>query len=210
MTDPRTHWDRIYAERQPWEVSWYQRDPRISLAMIRRCGLAPDAPIIDVGGGASTLADRLLDAGVVRPAVLDVSGLALQRARERLGPRAEEIDWYQADVCHWSPPYRFALWHDRAVFHFLTGPAERRRYVRTLRTSLGPGGHLVMAAFGPGGPPRCSGLPVMHYDAEALLGELGAGFRLEEEAREDHMTPGGRTQSFRFFRLRRLPPGGDG
>jgi SAM-dependent methyltransferase len=206
MSDAKTYWDRIYAEREPSEVSWYQRDPRLSLELIRRCPLEPEAAVIDVGGGASALADRLLDAGLVRPAVLDISRRALERARERLGPRADEIDWYEADVTHWSPPYRFDLWHDRAVFHFLTEPGDRRRYVRTLRTSLRSRGHLVMAAFGPGGPARCSGLPVVHYDAETLLAELGPGFHLEEEAREEHVTPSGKTQAFRFFRLRRLAP----
>jgi SAM-dependent methyltransferase len=208
MVDPKDHWERIYAGREPSEMSWHQRDPRLSLELIRRCTLEADAAIIDVGGGASTLADGLLDAGHVRPAVLDISRRALDRARARLGPRADEVDWYEADVTHWSPPYRFALWHDRAVFHFLTEPADRRRYVRTLRTSLRPDGHLIMAAFGPGGPARCSGLAVVHYDAEGLLAQLGPGFGLVEELREDHETPSGETQPFRFFRLQRSAPGG--
>ncbi len=203
MTDAKAYWEHIYAERPPSEASWYQADPRLSLELITGCALGPAAAIIDVGGGASRLVDRLLGAGFVRPAVLDISRLALTQAQERLGPEADEVDWYEADATRWVPPYRFELWHDRAVFHFLTDPAERRRYVRTLEHALHPGGHLVIATFGPDGPERCSGLPVMRYDAPALLETLGEGFVLREQRAEDHRTPEGAQQPFRFFRLQR-------
>ncbi len=204
MTDLKAHWDRIHAERSPTQVSWHQDNPVLSLDLVSRCGLGPEAAIIDVGGGASMLVDRLLLAGFVRPAVLDISRRALKRAQERLGPRADEVDWFEADVTRWSPPYPFDLWHDRAVFHFLVDSADRRRYLLTLGHVLRTGGHLVIATFGPDGPERCSGLPVMGYDTPSLLAVLGERFALREEAEEAHRTPGGTIQPFRFWRLEHL------
>ncbi len=204
MIDPKSHWEQVYTQRAPTEVSWYQANPTRSLELVRRCGLDREAAIIDVGGGASTLVDRLISAGFVRPAVLDISRRALGRAQERLGPLAKEVDWFEADVTRWVPPYPYDLWHDRAVFHFLAHPADRRRYLLTLEHVLRPGGHLIIATFGPNGPERCTGLPVVRYDTAGLLDVLGDRFELREEAEEEHLTPAGATQAFRFWRLQHV------
>ena len=204
--DRRAHWQGVYRSRAATEVSWYQPHPRTSLALIRRCRLTPDDPIIDVGGGASVLVDHLLAEGFTRVTVVDVSADAQDIARRRLGARASRVRWIEADVTAWDDGEGYRLWHDRALFHFLTRATDRRRYVASLERALAPGGHLVLAAFAVGGPQQCSGLPIVQYDAPGLLTELGAGFRLVEERREAHCTPAGATQDFAWFRCRRLPP----
>lgn len=203
MHDRRAHWEQIYTSKPPQEVSWYQAEPRVSLDLIGASGAAPDASLIDVGGGASTLVDHLLGSGYVHIAVLDISARALALARRRLGSAADSVEWYEADITRFVPPRRFALWHDRAVFHFLTDPADRRRYLETLRHALHPDGQVIIAAFAPGGPAKCSGLDVVHYDAPRLAAELGMEFKLEEQRSEAHRTPAGKEQPFSFFRLRR-------
>ncbi|MEJ2344800.1 MAG: class I SAM-dependent methyltransferase [Gammaproteobacteria bacterium] len=203
MENAKQHWEQIYATRSPEEVSWYQADPRSSLCLIEDTGVGRDDPLIDVGGGASTLVDRLLEAGYGRLAVLDISAAALDRARKRLGDRAQRVEWLQADITEFVAPHPFRLWHDRAVFHFLTDLADQRRYVRNLETALAPGGHLIIATFAIGGPEKCSGLPIVQYDAERLSAVLGSNFMLEETFTEVHHTPGGADQKFAFFRLRK-------
>lgn len=203
MTDRKQHWDKVYTDKSPLAVSWYQTEPHLSLALIADTGVAKDAPLIDVGGGASVLVDRLHAAGYGRLAVLDISGRALAHARTRLGAAAGDIDWYEADVTQFSAPHRFALWHDRAVFHFLTDPNDRRRYVETLKRTLLPDGHVIMAAFAIGGPTRCSDLDIVQYDAAKLTAELGAEFELLAERSEVHRTPAQKDQLFAFFLLRR-------
>jgi SAM-dependent methyltransferase len=197
----RQHWDRIYRARRPEELSWYQRRPEASLALIASSAVGRDSGIIDVGGGSSTLADCLLDAGFTRLAVLDVSEVALTHARLRLGERARFVEWLVADVTAFTPPHRFALWHDRAVFHFLTTSEERQAYLASLRRTLLEGGSLVMATFTTDGPTKCSGLKVMRYDEQAILAELGAEFRLVEMRCETHYTPARVEQRFAYFRL---------
>lgn len=192
------HWDAVYAARRPTEVSWYQRDPRLSLALIEAAGVAPDDPIIDVGAGASYLVDRLLERGFADVTVLDVSELALQRVRERLGGVGARVAVVRTDVLAFEPARAYALWHDRAVFHFLTDPDDRRRYVDVLSRAVRPGGHVVIATFAPDGPPKCSGLPVERYDAEALSATLGAGFELLRAEEEAHRTPSGAVQPFQY------------
>jgi len=201
MTDRENHWAGVYKERSPDRVSWYQAAPAQSIKLIRHA-VSEDARIIDVGGGASTLADHLLDAGYSRLTVLDIAAPALVAARQRLGPRAKDVNWITADVTDWSPTAKFNLWHDRAVFHFLTDAEDRRAYVRTLRAALAPDGHLIVATFALDGPETCSGLPVARYNADRLSAELGQPFVLMEEQREDHLTPGGTTQSFGYYRYR--------
>lgn len=201
--DPKTHWEAVYHDRDPVEVSWYQDEPAMSLRMIRAAGIRPGDPLIDVGGGASLLVDRLLDEGFSRLAVLDVSRTALQAARRRLGERAHRVTWYEADATAFDPPVTFALWHDRAVFHFLTEPADRRRYRDALDRALKPGGAVVVGTFAPDGPTRCSGLPVVRYAADGLARELGAGYRLVEEDAEVHHTPSGKDQRFGWYRFER-------
>lgn len=205
MTDSKQHWERVYAEKTPLDVSWYQKEPAVSLRLIEHSGLAKEAAIIDVGGGASLLVDRLLDAGYSRLTVLDISARALEFARTRLGPRAHQVDWVETDIRHYRPAHSYALWHDRAVFHFLTVAEDRRRYLQTLRRALPPGGHLVLAAFAIGGPTRCSGLDIVQYDAAKLSAELGDQFRLLEQIAETHLTPAGKEQRFSYFHLTRSP-----
>lgn len=200
------HWNQVYQTKGPQDVSWYQRRPELSLALIAASGLDKDAGIIDVGGGTSTLVDSLLDAGYKRLAVLDLSGVALTHTRARLGARADAVEWFEADVTTFEPPHRFGLWHDRAVFHFLTAPNERRGYVATLRRTLQSGGTVIMATFAVDAPPRCSGLKVMRYDEQTIIAELGLEFTLKEVCRETHITPWESKQRFIYFRFQWLPP----
>jgi SAM-dependent methyltransferase len=203
MPDRKAHWDRLYERTSPHEVSWYQQVPALSLRLIEAAGLGKDEPLVEVGGGASVLVDYLLRAGYQRLAVLDISGHALALTQARLGDAASQVEWFEADVTDFTPPHSFRLWHDRAVFHFLTDPADRRAYVETLHRAVPPGGHVIIAAFAVGGPTRCSGLDIVQYDAARLAAELGPGFRLVEEAGEMHRTPGGKEQKFSYFRYRR-------
>jgi SAM-dependent methyltransferase len=197
--DPGAHWDTIYRTKPPHQLSWFQAEPRTSLDLIRRAVPDVNAAIIDVGGGASTLVDRLLSAGYRRLTVLDLSPSALETARGRLGPRAGDVTWMEADVLTADlPPGHFDLWHDRAVFHFLTAAADRARYVDQVRTALRPGGHVIVATFADDGPTRCSGLPVVRYTPAGLAEEFGAAFRLADSAREEHITPSGVRQAFAY------------
>ena len=205
MFDRKTHWQNIYRDKSAREVSWYQKTPALSLELVHATGIDRDAPVIDVGGGASVLVDHLLADGYTRVAVLDISANALDSARQRLGDAANAVSWIEADITQFSPPQPYALWHDRAVFHFLTEPSDRARYVDTLTSALQPDGHLVLAAFAIGGPTRCSGLEIVQYDADKLAAELGAAFRLVEERSETHLTPGNTEQKFGYFRFQYRP-----
>jgi ubiquinone/menaquinone biosynthesis C-methylase UbiE len=191
------HWDRIYRTRAASEVSWYQPEARLSLALIRRVAPELDAPIVDVGGGASTLVDGLLRGGYRDVTVMDLASAALTRAQERLGDRASQAQWIVADALEAPlPPASCAVWHDRAVFHFLTDARDRARYVAQVQRVVRPGGHVIVASFGPGAPSRCSGLEVVRYDAYGLHAEFGSTFRLLDSTREDHRTPAGTVQPF--------------
>jgi len=203
MTNTKAHWDRIYTDKLPSEVSWYQGEPVLSLQLIHNCRLAKDAPIIDIGGGASVLVDRLLVKGYGNLAVLDISSKALAYAKSRLGENATAIKWFEVDITEFEPPYQYSLWHDRALFHFLTDGSMRSKYIEVLKKSLKPGGYLIMAAFAIGGPEKCSGLDVVQYDAEKLLGEIGDEFVLVEQAGEVHLTPADKPQLFSYFRILR-------
>ncbi len=197
------HWESVYAGKAEDEVPWFQDSPEVSLALLAAAGVGRSARLIDVGGGASRLADALLDAGFKDITVLDIAEPGLAKTKARLGRRADEIAWVVADITTWRPEGKFDLWHDRAVFHFLTEADDRRAYVETLRRVLAPGGHVILAAFGPDGPPTCSGLPVVRFDAAAISKELGGDFALEEERGEAHVTPGGVAQAYRYFRFTR-------
>jgi SAM-dependent methyltransferase len=201
--DARRHWQEAYRRRQVTEVSWYQPRPEMSLELIAGLRLPPDAAIVDVGGGASTLVDHLLDAGYRNLTVLDLAATALDQARARLGGRGDAVCWLVADVTRWEPETRFDLWHDRAVFHFLTEPDARERYRHTLLRAVRPGGHALVATFASDGPERCSGLPVRRYGGAELQIELGAALDLVEERRELHRTPAGHDQPFTYALLRR-------
>lgn len=197
----RDHWNRVYQTKLPENVSWYQQRPDMSLELIAESGVGKDAGIIDVGGGASVLVDHLLELGYTNLAVLDLSGAALSASRSRLGARAASVEWFEADVTSFEPPHRYALWHDRAVFHFLTDAGDRARYVATLSKALQPDGAVIIATFAPDGPPKCSGLDVVRYDEHSIVAELGAGFQLREVRRETHITPGKAEQRFNYFRF---------
>ncbi|MBF0256755.1 MAG: methyltransferase domain-containing protein [Gammaproteobacteria bacterium] len=207
MFDRAAHWQQVYETKSPLEVSWYQQEPRLSLELIEHARIDPvggDGGIIDVGGGASLLVDRLCALGYRQLAVLDISASALAWARERLGEQAAAIDWINCDITRFVPPRRYALWHDRAVFHFLTEAADRAAYRAALEQALVPGGQLIIGAFAIGGPLQCSGLDIVQYDAAKLQQELGDGFELLEQTSEQHRTPAGKDQAFNFCRFRRL------
>lgn len=195
------HWNTVYTTKAPDDVSWHQVRPEMSLGLIEQAGIAKDDGIIDVGGGASTLVDHLLDAGYSRLAVLDISETALEHARTRLGERSARVEWIVADVTEFAPPHSFVLWHDRAVFHFLTDAADRRKYVEVLRRTVPQGGHVIIATFAPHGPEKCSGLEVCRYDAASICAELGAEFELVEQADETHRTPWDTEQAFGYYRF---------
>jgi trans-aconitate methyltransferase len=199
----RQHWDQVYDTRGAEQVSWFQPDPTVSLDFIDRLHLDQTQPIIDLGGGASTLVDRLLERGHTDLTVLDVSPHALELAQHRLAERAALVRWETTDLLRWTPTTPFALWHDRAVFHFLTEPDDRARYRELATANITPGGHLILATFAADGPEHCSGLPVTRYSTAELAEELGAGFTVETTRREHHHTPTGTTQPFIWLLLRR-------
>ena len=199
----RDHWDHVYDSKTPEAVSWYQPRPALSLALIAASGVRKDAGIIDVGAGASTLVDCLLDEGYSSLAVLDWSGRALAHGRARLGYRAAAVQWYEADVTRFEPPRRYGLWHDRAVFHFLTRESDRSAYVATLKHTLVADGHLVIATFAHDGPAKCSGLDVLRHDEASLQREFGEEFQLQETRRETHLTPWQSEQRFIHARFQR-------
>jgi 2-polyprenyl-3-methyl-5-hydroxy-6-metoxy-1,4-benzoquinol methylase len=202
-TDRRDHWQNVYATKAEKEVSWFQEDPAPSLDLIAATGIRSDANIIDVGGGASRLVDRLLERGFQRVAILDLSANALEGVKKRLGRRAEGIDWIATDVTSWEPSSTYDLWHDRATFLFLTEAADRDAYVVRLKKAVRAGGHVIIATFASDGPERCSGLPIVRYEPETVAAVLGPEFDLVESKRDDHVTPGGNTQHFQFSRFLR-------
>ncbi|RLP25937.1 class I SAM-dependent methyltransferase [Mesorhizobium sp. YM1C-6-2] len=202
----RAHWDNAYATKGEAGVSWFEDVPAVSLELIRQAGAGPASSVIDIGGGASRLADALLREGVGRITVLDISPAALDAAKARVGAAADDIEWIAADVTEWKPERRYDIWHDRAAFHFLTEADARAAYVERLRTALKPGGHAVIATFALDGPERCSGLPVMRYDPAGLAEVLGPSFELVGQRRNVHTTPWGSPQSFQFSLFRRVEP----
>lgn len=194
------HWESVYGAKAPDQVSWFRPHLETSLTMIERAVQGNrSASIIDVGGGESTLVDDLLDGGYRSVTVLDISQAALDVARARLGTRANSVQWLCADATQPGlSEHSFDVWHDRAVFHFLTTREDRLAYVRSVTTALKPGGHIVISTFGPEGPTRCSGLDAARYDAESLVRELGTRFRLLESRLELHETPSGTVQQFLY------------
>ena len=199
----RAHWETVYATKAENEVSWFQDNPSPSLEAIALTGATPASAIIDIGGGASRLVDHLLALGFVDVTVLDLSAAALDTAKARLGTPAAKARWLLADVTTWEPTASYDVWHDRAAFHFLTGENDRAAYAVRLDRALKPGGHAIIATFAPDGPERCSGLPVMRYDAESLGRALGREFRLLQTRRHEHATPWGSRQVFQFSVFRR-------
>ena len=199
MFNRKTHWQNIYQEKSPSEVSWYQKQPKLSLELILRTQIAKDEAIIDVGGGSSALVDYLYKNDFTNLSVLDISENALASSKRRLGNLATQIEWIEADVTEFKSPHQFSLWHDRAVFHFLTEPSDRKLYVNALKNGLRAGGHLVIAAFAIGGATKCSGLEIVQYESETMIAELGEDFKLIVERNEIHVTPANKEQKFSYF-----------
>ncbi|WP_018413261.1 class I SAM-dependent methyltransferase [Methyloversatilis thermotolerans] len=203
--ESKEHWERVYSTRDSTEVSWFQPHAALSLKLILDSGIAPAASIIDVGGGASALVDDLLDARFTDVSVLDLSGAALATARDRLGERAQQVCWLEADILQARfERHAYDVWHDRAVFHFLTDAGQRAAYIRQVLHAVKPGGRVIVATFAEDGPERCSGLPVMRYSADGLHAEFGAPFELLGHEREAHRTPGGSEQKFVYCFCRKL------
>ena len=199
----REHWDEVYRTKAVDSVSWYQPTPEPSLRALDELQLPAGTSLIDVGGGASSLADRLIERGWSDLTVLDIAAPALDVAKARLGDEAIRVAWVVADVTEWRPGRHYDVWHDRAVFHFLTEPEQRFAYRRALEAGTAPGSVMIIATFAPDGPERCSGLPVQRYDATALAAEFSPAFTLERDLREEHTTPGGGRQSFQWCVFRR-------
>lgn len=203
-TNSKAHWEAVYGSKAPAELSWYQQQPTRSLELLEPLGMGPSTAIIDVGGGASTLVDALLDKDLGTITVLDISGTALDHAKARLGPRSTAVVWIEADITRADlDAGAYDVWHDRAVFHFLTNDGDRRRYVAAASRALRAGGAALIATFSLQGPTRCSGLDVVRYDSELLAREFGSEFVLERSLDDVHHTPSGGVQAFTFTVLRR-------
>jgi trans-aconitate methyltransferase len=199
----QAHWQKTYKEKGEKQVSWFQEKPALSLELIDSVGVKLDSGIIDIGGGASRLVDVLVSEGYRDLTVLDLSDEAVAITRSRLAERAPLIKWIVGDVTEWEPSRQYDLWHDRAAFHFLTAATDRAAYLDRLMRAIRPGGHAIIATFAIDGPERCSGLPVMRYDATALSAALGRAFALIGTRRQDHTTPTGGVQRFLFSVFRR-------
>lgn len=197
--ETQSHWDRVYGSKAPNEVSWFRPHLEISLSLIERVAVDRSASIIDVGGGESTLVDDLIAGGYLNVTVMDIAQTAIEHTKNRLGLTSQLATWLVADITQADlPAQSYDVWHDRAVFHFLTEPAQRLAYVRQVASAVKPGGHIIVGTFGPEGPVKCSGLDVVRYDADSLHAEFGARFRLMETSKELHRTPFGTTQQFLY------------
>ena len=197
----KSHWERVYQTQSPTEVGWYQAYPERSLKLINNTCAGTDCKIIDIGGGTSKLSKYLIDHGYQKLTVLDISGTSISKARVQLGEKSNNINWIEADVTEHCFNEHYDIWHDRAVFHFLTKAEERKRYINSLNQALRLNGHLILATFSLEGPSKCSGLSVARYNPETLQNELGGNFILVESSMEEHKTPSGVTQNFIFCRF---------
>ncbi len=203
MSGRSEHWDRVYRSKRETDVSWYQAKPELSLALIREYAPDKNSSVIDIGGGASPLAAELLRESYRDLAVLDISAATLEKAKDNLGGNASNIEWIVADVTEWKPERQWSVWHDRALFHFLTDDAAQDAYIRALNAATAPGAIAIISGFAPDGPEKCSGLSVVRYDAKSLSARLGERFDLLAEKREAHETPGGSVQKFYYAVLRK-------
>jgi ubiquinone/menaquinone biosynthesis C-methylase UbiE len=202
--DIKQHWEKIYSTKTPDSVSWFQEHADLSVRLIHNTGLGKDAAVIDVGGGTSKLVDDLVAEGNTDLTVLDLSSAAIAVAKQRLGKRADAVHWMEGDITSIEfPNHRFDIWHDRAVFHFLTDPSDRHAYVERVMKAVRPGGHVIVATFSEDGPDQCSGLPVMRYQPETLHDEFGDAFLLVEHEKEAHLTPSGSVQQFVYCYCRK-------
>jgi len=199
----KDHWNAVYTSKTNDEMSWFEADPTISLDLIQQVSPPPKS-VIDVGGGQSFLVDRLLDSGIEKVAVLDISSVALARTKERLVERAASVKWIEADVTSVSDVGTFDLWHDRAVFHFLTEPKDREAYLELAVRSIPVGGHMIIGTFAIDGPDKCSGLPVCRYDADSMASTFGNRFILVNSQNHVHATPWVKEQHFFFGVFQRV------
>jgi len=203
-TSERTqHWNHVYTQKDDKDVSWYEPEAALSLELIARCAASRDARIIDIGGGASRLVDGLLARGFEALSVLDIAEAALEKTRARLGADAARVTWVTSDITRFAPETPYAVWHDRAVFHFLTSDEDKRAYADVIARAVAPGGHAILGTFALDGPERCSGLQVSRYDAEGIAAVLGPSFVLVESLAHTHTTPSGNAQRFTFARFLR-------
>ena len=205
MFDRKKHWGDVYQDKTPSELSWYQKEPKLSLELIRSTNAGSNDAIIDIGAGTSVLVDYLKKEHYTNLTVLDISENAIAIAKKRLGKSAKSINWIVSDITKFDVFQKFSLWHDRALFHFLTDPSDREIYVKALINALSHEGHLIIATFAIGGPKKCSGLEIVQYDSEKMIAELGDNFKLVEERKEVHITPANKEQKFNFFLFRRVP-----
>lgn len=205
MSGRARHWDEIYATNPVTELSWYEREPSVGLRLIETIAPGPAASVVDVGAGSSSLVDHLLAAGFNDVTALDLSGRALGLVRARLGQASRDVTFIEEDLLAWEPGRTYDIWHDRAVFHFLTDEAACDRYVALAAGAVHTGGHLVLAAFAEDGPTRCSGLPVTRYSTQALTDIFSPFFVRVGAEREEHFTPRGTVQPFTWVVLRRTP-----
>jgi len=203
MADRSDHWENVYATKRSTDVSWYQPEPETSLRLIKAVTSAPDASIVDIGAGASLLVDNLLAEGFVDLTVVDLAGRSLDEVRNRLGGKASRVTFIRHDVTTWKPTRRYDVWHDRAVFHFLTEPTDRERYVDVAHRALHDGGVAIVGTFAEDGPDHCSGLPVSRYSFEELADTFTPAFVPIQHEREEHATPGGVMQPFTWVVFRR-------
>lgn len=204
--DRTAHWEHIYRTQASDELGWYQAHPTLSLRLIKATGVGKTAHIINVGGGDSTLVDLLLDQGFEHVTVLDLSSAALERAKARLGDRARLVTWIEGDVTGFRSSQKYDLWHDRAVFHFLTDAEDRTKYRQAMNEAVSANGHVIIATFAPDAPPKCSGLEVVRYSPTSLSAAVGQGFELVETLDEVHVTPTGKAQPFIYCHfVRRMP-----
>ena len=197
----KKHWEHVYKKTSPTEVGWFQAYPEMSLKLINATGVNVDESIIDVGGGVSKLSKLLLEQGYRNITVLDISGESIEKAKTQLGDKSEIISWIEADITKFSFSEIYDVWHDRAVFHFLTDAVDRKNYINSLNNALEKNGHLIVSTFGLNAPPRCSGLAVVRYNPETLHNEMGDNFELIESLDEVHVTPSGVRQEFIFCRF---------
>ena len=202
--DAKEHWENVYAAKSATEVSWYQAQAKVSLSLIQQVA-SEDSAIIDVGGGASTLVDGLMQAGFRSVAVLDIANTALDASRRRLGDPGRQVQWIVANILEFPfQRHSIDVWHDRAVFHFLTSSADRRQYVQQVVHAIRPGGHVIVGTFAEDGPEKCSGLDVCRYSPSSLHAEFGEPFLLKKSVLEEHVTPWGKSQRFQYCLCRMI------
>lgn len=198
MNKNQQHWDKVYSEKQPTEVSWYEPMPEISLQLIGSCAVPKDAAIIDIGGGDSFLAEFLVSLGYQDVTVVDISSKALERAKERMCEKADEVEWIQADAGKFEPTKQYDLWHDRAAFHFITDEEQKKNYLNTVHKAIKPGGFVILGTFSDQGPEKCSGLKVQRYSVGEMCRLFEEEFEMLSGKKIDHKTPSGGTQNFTF------------